>query len=458
MGVTWEPVLSYALLLLSVLAMSSGGIWFTLMPEVPPMLRAVWRLWITAFMQLPCLLVQLLLLRRSQSLPLPFPQLISRWAAAIPRMLLAGTALALHFCSWSWSIDHTTMPLSLLFVCTTPLIIVVVGSFGYLFTILRVRCFPNSSPSSDFRSSSESLSVRESLVDPDESEDSNTFESLHSSSISSPDEKNHSLDGQIVNQVDIDDDVEVDERVLYQSADQNDETSLDDDDEIQIIEEDTKRHPPTALEIIGAVIGFLSAVLLVVMPAPALSHNATAEPVASAAGDLAAFFGALTFMVYLQIGSDLRQWMPLFMYAFPVTTSSAVFSAIVSMLYEGTGFCIDGPSCLFGWASSLHLLMPILGAALVSGILGHTLLARSLLHVTPLVASVVLLAEPILGSLLAWLIGYSSAPSSLTAVAGLVLLAAAAITTLGDRQQPYNSRFLVWCRRRILPLVSCSRE
>src|SRR3989338_1900487 len=100
MGVTWEPVLSYALLLLSVLAMSSGGIWFTLMPEVPPMLRAVWRLWITAFMQLPCLLVQLLLLRRSQSLPLPFPQLISRWAAAIPRMLLAGTGPGASLFSW----------------------------------------------------------------------------------------------------------------------------------------------------------------------------------------------------------------------------------------------------------------------------------------------------------------------------------------------------------------------
>ena len=47
------PLWAWGILAIAVTAMSSGGIWFRLMGDAPPWLKACWRLTITAAVQFP---------------------------------------------------------------------------------------------------------------------------------------------------------------------------------------------------------------------------------------------------------------------------------------------------------------------------------------------------------------------------------------------------------------------
>ena len=113
----WAP----AALAVAVLAMSSGGLWFALLLDTPPVLKACWRLALTAALQAP------LLAREAAAMPAAAPETAAfrrRWRAQLPLLGLAGAFLAVHFCAWSWSISHTSLTHSLLLVWTTPLIMV----------------------------------------------------------------------------------------------------------------------------------------------------------------------------------------------------------------------------------------------------------------------------------------------------------------------------------------------
>lgn len=45
------------------------------------------------------------------------------WWKAWPLMSASGLALAMHFCTWVFGLDHTSLPHSLLFVTSTPILI-----------------------------------------------------------------------------------------------------------------------------------------------------------------------------------------------------------------------------------------------------------------------------------------------------------------------------------------------
>ena len=47
------PLWAWIILAIAVSAMSSGGIWFRLMGDAPPWLKACWRLTLTAAVQFP---------------------------------------------------------------------------------------------------------------------------------------------------------------------------------------------------------------------------------------------------------------------------------------------------------------------------------------------------------------------------------------------------------------------
>lgn len=114
-------ILSWSCALVSVVACSSGGVWFALLTETPPILRAGWRLIMTALLQVPGFVIQYQLLRTEAD-----SQVRDRFCS--PRvcgsLLVSGTALAVHFASWSISIELTSLSHSLLFVCTTPIMVV----------------------------------------------------------------------------------------------------------------------------------------------------------------------------------------------------------------------------------------------------------------------------------------------------------------------------------------------
>lgn len=55
-------------------------------------------------------------------------------------------------------------------------------------------------------------------------------------------------------------------------------------------------------------------------------------------GDVLSLGAAAAIIGYMLVGHKLRQWMPLFLYALPVTFIAAVVLALTSVLVEGAGF------------------------------------------------------------------------------------------------------------------------
>ena len=81
------------------------------MSDVPPLLRASWRMQGTALVLLPGFVYQFTRMDRGD--------VSSRdW-----QIILASSAfLAIHFGAWVWSLDHTSLVHSLLFVSMHPLV------------------------------------------------------------------------------------------------------------------------------------------------------------------------------------------------------------------------------------------------------------------------------------------------------------------------------------------------
>ena len=82
-------------------------------PEVPPMLRASWRLWATTIVLAPGFYAQRAWFTNAD---------IRHGTLMI--LIGSGIALAIHFAAWTWSLDHTSLAHSLLFVTSHPLVIV----------------------------------------------------------------------------------------------------------------------------------------------------------------------------------------------------------------------------------------------------------------------------------------------------------------------------------------------
>lgn len=73
------------------------------------------------------------------------------------------------------------------------------------------------------------------------------------------------------------------------------------------------------------------------------------------AGDFSAFLTAVFFCGYILIGGHLRQWLPIFLYATPVTGFAALLlsvSALVSGEVTLTGM---GNTGIFGWVAMPYL-------------------------------------------------------------------------------------------------------
>jgi drug/metabolite transporter (DMT)-like permease len=140
-------------------------------------------------------------------------------------------------------------------------------------------------------------------------------------------------------------------------------------------------------------------------------------------GDVFSLFGAISIIGYLHAGRYVRSWMPVFMYALPVTAVSAVVLTICAVLIEKTSWAGAGARAVFGyWRSGVFWY--ILYLALGPGIVGHTGFNFLLRFVSPFLVSMAFPLEPIVGSVLAWMAGLSPVPSALTWVGGAIMVAA----------------------------------
>ena len=304
------PAMAWAILAIALFGVSSGGPLLASM-DTPPVLRASWRLWATSIVLLPGFMVQL------------------RWAEneiydlrTISMILLSGFALAIHFAAWTWSLDHTSLAHSLLFVTSHPIVIV-----SAMFVIER-------------------------KADP--------------------------------------------------------------------------------LLICGASLGFMGAGLALL--------DASDSGSVTYAGDAAAFLGAVAGAAYLAIGRILRSGskIPLFIYAFPVTTVSAIILTGLSASVESTASTIDAHP--LGWIGSEYFLT-VVALALGAGLLGHTGLNAALRWLPPIIISVGLLFEPILGSVIGLLVLGTIEVGFWTVLGGIMMIVGAIILTfwLESRTEPRST-------------------
>jgi drug/metabolite transporter (DMT)-like permease len=279
--------------------------------DTPPVLRASWRLWATSIVLLPGFIAQLRCVEK-EAYNLRTASLIS----------LSGFALAIHFAAWTWSLDHTSLAHSLLFVTSHPIVIV------------------------------SAMLVMERKVD--------------------------------------------------------------------------------FLLITGASLGFMGAGLALL--------DASDSGSVTYAGDAAAFLGAVAGAAYLAVGRILRSGskIPLFIYAFPVTTVSAIILTLLSAFIESPAPAID--SHPLGWIGSEYLLT-VVALAFGAGLLGHTGLNAALRWLPPIIISVGLLFEPILGSVIGLLVLGTIEVGLWTVLGGIMMIAGAVILTfwLESRTEPRST-------------------
>ena len=181
---------------------------------------------------------------------------------------------------------------------------------------------------------------------------------------------------------------------------------------------------PLPKETIGAIISFLGAGLTLLD-----AGSSQGGQTVTLFGDALAFGGAVFVVGYIVIGRILRSWMPIFLYAFPVTLIASVLLVPASMLME-PNFSEFG---VLGWTDPVYFGWFLL-LALVAGLLGHTGLNTCLRYISPLVVSVSVTLEPVLGSLIGWLFFDSGIPGTWTWLGGAVLMAGLLTVVVASEQ------------------------
>ena len=302
------PRSAWLLLFVALFAVSSAGAVLQSMTEVPPILRASWRMQGTALILLPGFIFQLSNLDRSIFNMKDFMIIF-----------ISSIFLAAHFGSWVWSLDHTSLVHSLLFVTSHPLVVVL------LMPILG----------SEIR-------------------------------------KGH---------------------------------------------------------ILGASIGFFGAALTL--------KDIDSGGEVTLIGNLFAFIGAVTVVGYLFSGRYLRSErnMPLFIYAFPVTFLSAVWLTPTSVIIEGTGFSQAIPEIsIFGWTDIAWILW--VGYLSVGpGLMGHTGINAVLRWFSPLIVSIALLFEPVIGGLIGYLWNGQISLGIWTVIGGILMLIGAILVKFEEANE-----------------------
>jgi len=289
------PAHVWLVLGVAICGVSSAGAIFTHVDDIPPLLRASWRLQLTALILAPLALWQFNSIDEQVKSKL--------FEMSTGKIILAsGAFLALHFGFWVTSLDYTSLTHSLLFVTAHPLVILI-GMF---------------------------LFVRK----------------------------------------------------------------------------------PNGMELIGGIAAFAGAAISMLD-----AGDMQGDRSVTFFGDQLAFLGAVFVVGYIVCGRILREWMPLFIYAFPVTLLGGLLLLPASMLLEAD-YSQYGA---FGYIGHETLVWFVL-LAFIAGILGHTGLNYCLKYVSPLLISISVTLEPVLGSIIGWMFFSTGVPGMWTWIGGPILM------------------------------------
>ena len=289
------PAHVWLVLGVAICGVSSAGAIFTHVDDIPPLLRASWRLQLTALILAPLALWQF------NSIDVETKSKLFEMSTG-KIILASGAFLALHFGFWVTSLDYTSLTHSLLFVTAHPLVILI-GMF---------------------------LFVRK----------------------------------------------------------------------------------PNGMELIGGIAAFAGAAISMLD-----AGDVQGDRSVTFFGDQLAFLGAVFVVGYIVCGRILREWMPLFIYAFPVTLLGGLLLLPASMLLEAD-YSQYGA---FGYIGHETLVWFVL-LAFIAGILGHTGLNYCLKYVSPLLISISVTLEPVLGSIIGWIFFSTGVPGMWTWIGGPILM------------------------------------
>ena len=163
---------------------------------------------------------------------------------------------------------------------------------------------------------------------------------------------------------------------------------------------------PHRLETIGALVGLLGAGITLL--------DAGNDGEVTLWGDMLAFAGAITVVGYIVAGRILREWMPVFVYAVPVTLIGGILLIPFSII-------MGEETAAVGWIES-DLLSWFILLAFLAGIVGHTGLNACLRWLPPLTISFAVTLEPIIGAFIGWFFFDEGVPGQWTWFGGLILI------------------------------------
>jgi drug/metabolite transporter (DMT)-like permease len=178
---------------------------------------------------------------------------------------------------------------------------------------------------------------------------------------------------------------------------------------------------PNRLEVLGALVGFSGAAITLLD-----QGHQQGDHIVTIWGDALAFFGAVFVVGYIISGRVLREWMPIFLYAFPVTLFASLLLLPASWALEPE-FASFG---IIGWTDAEYFPW-FLALALIAGLLGHTGLNTCLRYISPLIISTSVTLEPLLGSLIGWAFFGSGVPGQWTWVGGPILVVGVLLVIYG---------------------------
>ena len=115
-----------------------------------------------------------------------------------------------------------------------------------------------------------------------------------------------------------------------------------------------------------------------------------------------------------------------------VTGIAAILLGIMSLIYRGQYIFNESRRYLiFGWISSSWIFY-VLFLAAFPGIVGHAGISAVLRWFPPIIVSVAYLFEPLIGSIIGWLLGTTGIPSLWTWVGAIVLIIGTVLVIKGD--------------------------
>ena len=180
---------------------------------------------------------------------------------------------------------------------------------------------------------------------------------------------------------------------------------------------------PHSLETAGALVGLVGAGITLL--------DAKDSGDVTLWGDFLAFTGAITVVGYIVAGRILREWMPVFVYAVPVTLLGGILLIPLSILMGESTSAI-------GWVES-DLLGWFILLAFLAGIVGHTGLNACLRWLRPLTVSFAVTLEPIIGAFIGWFFFDEDIPQKWTWLGGLILIFGIMLVIKGGAEHGVDS-------------------